>query len=271
MTEEPTFRVLSWNLWWQFGPWEERQPAIATLLERQRADVVCLQEVWATDTGIDQSAILANRLGLHHARTASPFWNGKSFGNAVLSRWPILDTTTIPLPGPDGGASVRQALCAHIDAPFGVFTAICAHLDFRFDRSQVRSNQLAAICAYVSSAHTDPEGSFPVVLAADLNAVPDSDEVRALTGRCQPHAPGVVFTDAWEVAGDGSPGFTWDARNPYLLDSTWPNRRIDYILTSWPRPKGVGKAVRCFLTGTEPVHGVMPSDHFAVVADIRVR
>ena len=271
--DEPgaTFRVLTWNLWWRFGPWEERQPAIATVLEEEGADIVCLQEVWATDTGVDQSAVLAARLGLHHARTPSPFWNGASFGNAVLSRWPILDTTMIPLPGADGATSPRQALVVDIDAPFGAFTVICAHIEYRFDRSDQRKNQLRTISEHVVARHPEPETTFPVILAGDLNAVPDSDEIRSLTGRSAPLVPGLVFTDAWEVAGDESAGNTWSASNPHLQDSTWPNRRLDYIMVSWPRPKGVAKPVRARLAGTSPRHGVTPSDHFAVVADLRIR
>ena len=37
--------VASWNLWWRFGPWADRQPAIDATLQRIAPDVVCLQEV----------------------------------------------------------------------------------------------------------------------------------------------------------------------------------------------------------------------------------
>nr|WP_165491961.1 endonuclease/exonuclease/phosphatase family protein [Egibacter rhizosphaerae] len=40
--------LLSWNVWWRFGPWRERQPAILEVLRRADADVVTLQEVWAS-------------------------------------------------------------------------------------------------------------------------------------------------------------------------------------------------------------------------------
>ena len=48
-------RVLTWNLWWQFGPWRERQPAILSVLQEQDADIVFLQEVWAQEGGLDQA------------------------------------------------------------------------------------------------------------------------------------------------------------------------------------------------------------------------
>ena len=105
-------------------------------------------------------------------------------------------------------------------------------------------------------------------MGADLNAVPWSDEVRLLTGASAVPVPGLAFTDCWEHAGDGSPGWTWAATNPYLADSAMPNRRLDYLLVSWPRPRPAGNPVRCWLAGVEPVAGVQPSDHHAVVADL---
>lgn len=109
-----------------------------------------------------------------------------------------------------------------------------------------------------------------MIVGADLNAVSDSAEVRMLTGR-EPGAPGIVFSDGWEQVGDG-PGATWCATNPYAADSAWPNRRIDYVLVSWPRPKPTGNPITAELVGTGPVDvdgtPVWPSDHAAVVVDI---
>jgi endonuclease/exonuclease/phosphatase family metal-dependent hydrolase len=106
-----------------------------------------------------------------------------------------------------------------------------------------------------------------VVLGGDLNATPDSDEVRLLTGRCAGGA--VVFQDAWEVAGlEGEPGWTWHPGNPHLAQAAWPRRRLDYLLVRWPRQKPAGNVARCWVAGTSPVHGVVPSDHYAVVADL---
>ena len=37
---ETRLRVMSWNLWWQFGPWEKRLPAIAATLAAVDADAL---------------------------------------------------------------------------------------------------------------------------------------------------------------------------------------------------------------------------------------
>jgi len=63
-----------------------------------------------------------------------------------------------------------------------------------------------------------------------FNAGPDSDEIRLLNGRSQPPVDGLVFYDAWEIAGDGGPGFTW--ATPIAGWSCNAARSaIDYIFT----------------------------------------
>lgn len=40
-------RVATWNLWWRFGPWEQRRNAVLAVLRDAEPDVIGLQEVWA--------------------------------------------------------------------------------------------------------------------------------------------------------------------------------------------------------------------------------
>jgi endonuclease/exonuclease/phosphatase family metal-dependent hydrolase len=120
----------------------------------------------------------------------------------------------------------------------------------------------------VASKRGDPALEHPPVVAGDLNAVPDADEVRLLTGRSAGGVPGLVFQDSWEVAGDGSTGVTWTRRNPYCVDAAWPERRLDYVLVGWPRPRPLGNPQVCRVVGIDPVNGVQPSDHYGVVVDL---
>ena len=57
-------RVLSWNLWWRYGPWKPRQKAIAATLAEARPDLCGLQEVWEAP-GENLAAELAGRPGMH--------------------------------------------------------------------------------------------------------------------------------------------------------------------------------------------------------------
>ena len=259
---------MTWNLWWRFGPWQARQQAIERTLAAVAPDVVMLQEVWATEQGEDQAAGLARMLGLHHVRPPLRFHDGVSFGTAVLSRWPVTASTTAWLPGADGRPGHRQALAAHLDHPDGRFAAVTTHLSYEFDGSALRQLQAATLARFVAEQGASVGEDAVVITGGDLNAVPDSDEIRMLTGRRAPAVEGHVLTDAWEVAGDGTPGWTWCATNPHVADSAWPRRRLDYVLVSWPRPRPRGNPRRAWLIGTEPVEGVVASDHYGVAVDL---
>ena len=267
-------RVLSWNLWWRFGPWEERRPAIAATIERLDPDVACLQEVWAAD-GTSFAAELADRLGFHHAYASRIDIDGVGFGNAVISRWPITTTDSLPLPAPEDADELRTCLRADIEGPRGPFQVFSTHLNWRFDHGHVRQSQVRSICSFVAAAKPEGGRAFPPILCGDLNAVPDSDEVRMLTGKAAVPEPNLVFHDAWEAAaerrgaGEDPHGITWTNRNPYAAKDLEPERRIDYVLVGWPKAGGRGHVLRCEVHGLEPVDGVVPSDHLAVLAELR--
>jgi endonuclease/exonuclease/phosphatase family metal-dependent hydrolase len=269
---ETTVRVLSWNLWWRFGPWEQRRPAIAATLARLDADIVCLQEVWEDDE-VSFAAELAHGLGYHHVYGSRLDLEGVRFGNAVLSRWPIADHEVIPLPAPPELDELRTCVRADVDGPRGPIQVYCTHLSWRFDQSHVRQEQVRAITGFVARSRAGGARPFPAVLCGDLNACPDSDEIRMLTGRAATAEPGMVFHDAWEVAGQPSgsstTGATWTNANPYARLDLEPDRRIDYVLAGWPKRGGAGHVTRCTVECLDPVDGVVPSDHLGVLAELR--
>ncbi|MFT7645474.1 MAG: endonuclease/exonuclease/phosphatase family metal-dependent hydrolase [Candidatus Poriferisodalaceae bacterium] len=261
-------RVVTWNLWWRFGPWEARQAAIAQSLVAMNPDIVCLQEVWADENATDQAHILAGALGgFYVARTPQRFFEGVSFGNAILSRWPILGTEVLDLAPIRDGWGHRKVLHALVDAPHANVPVFCTHLAYRFDESALRQEQVTAVLKFIDRHRGDHETGHPPVLGADLNAVPTSDEIRLFTGESPAPVPGLVMVDAWPQRGDG-PGVTWTRDNPHSADASWPERRIDYVMTGWPRPKPLGNVIACHLAGIEPIDGVQPSDHYALVVDL---
>jgi endonuclease/exonuclease/phosphatase family metal-dependent hydrolase len=233
------------------------------------ADVICLQEVYADAGGTDDAAHLAELLGLHVTRCARDPDTETSLGNALLSRWPISAQGETPLPNAEGGAGPRHALWATLAAPFGPLPVISTHLAYRFDESWLRQQQVRALASVAAGLRSDPAQTPPVVLCGDLNATPDSDELRLLTGRSTVPIAGLVFNDCWPQVRDGS-GHTWVRRNPHLADSVWPERRLDYVLISWPRPAPLGNPAQAFLVGDGAIGGIWPSDHLGVVVDLRL-
>jgi endonuclease/exonuclease/phosphatase family metal-dependent hydrolase len=143
------------------------------------------------------------------------------------------------------------------------------HLTWRPDDSGKRQRQLREVLEFIRDRH---RAFLPPILLGDLNAEPSSDELRMLTGRRAVPVPPLVFLDVWEQAGSGTAGHTWDRSNSYLTNEPWPSRRVDYILTGLPTAKPVNAwfvPLRCWLDGTTPIDDVQPSDHYAVVAELR--
>jgi endonuclease/exonuclease/phosphatase family metal-dependent hydrolase len=267
---ESRVRVMTWNVWWRFGPWAERQPAILETIRSADPDVLCLQEVWETRDGDSQPQKLAAALGYEMAHGAGLGLDlaPESLGNAILSRWPITSFEVRPLPAPHDLDELRVVIRADIAGPRGSLEVFCTHLNWRVDQSHVRRMQLGAVCEFI--AETKSTRSYPPVLCGDLNAEPTSDEIRMLTGLAQPPVPKLVFFDTWRSVGDGGPGYTWSHDNPFTaLDPDPRNARIDYVLSGWPRDDFAGEPVSCCVVGDEPIDGVQPSDHYGVVAELR--
>ncbi|MFE8014464.1 endonuclease/exonuclease/phosphatase family protein [Streptomyces antibioticus] len=271
-------RVVTWNLWWRFGPWEARQKAILSVLRELRPDVVGLQEVWAAG-GENLAGWLADELGLYWAWAPSPAperWRrrlpegeegGVDIGNAVLSRWPVIAQDTLLLPVPDDLADGRLALYARLAAPAYEVPFFTTHLTSAPGASAVRQEQVGSLARFVARHKGDTP--FPAVVTGDFNAWPDSDEVRLFGGyKTSSAVPGQVLLDAWEYAEPGAPAATWSAENPYAARLLEPSVRIDYIHVGPPGPVGEGHVRAVRRAGHGPVDGVWPSDHAAVVADL---
>ena len=62
---ETRLRVLTWNVWWRYGPWRERIPAIEKVIERVDADIIGLQQVWEQD-GKNFAGHLGERFGYEY-------------------------------------------------------------------------------------------------------------------------------------------------------------------------------------------------------------
>jgi endonuclease/exonuclease/phosphatase family metal-dependent hydrolase len=110
---------------------------------------------------------------------------------------------------------------------------------------------------------------YPLVVAGDMNAEPDSDEIRLLCGhKTAPAREGFVLIDAWRYAPEGAVAWTWDRANPHVLSTMEPSSRIDYVLVGPPHPGRRGHVRSIRRIGTEPVRGVWPSDHAGVLAEL---
>jgi endonuclease/exonuclease/phosphatase family metal-dependent hydrolase len=257
-------RVATWNIWWRHGDLPAREPAILATMRELDADIIGLQEVCSREP--DQVGWLTEELGLHVV--AAPGGDDDRFTivNVVASRWPIIESEWRYLDVGDMPPH-RTVLRARVDTPAGPVDLYSTHLSHGFDQSALRQRQVAEIASLVDERRAPDGAGLPPILVGDLNAVPDSDEIRALTGLAPPPVPGLVFTDTWAQVGPDD-GVTYSDANPYVVDSAWPERRLDYVLVSWPRPRPRGNPVRAWRFGIDPVDDVVASDHFGVAVDL---
>ena len=217
-------------------------------------------------------------LGYHHVFEWSMDIKGVGFGNAVLSRWPIRRHDAIALHGKKETEEVylfgeliearegRVALFAEIDGPHGLIPVFSTHLNWKFEHSHIRQRQVTDLAHFVDRMRP---WSFPPIVCGDFNADPSSEEIRMLKGLTTCPVEDLFFHDAWSVAGGEGAGITWDNINPYVENMLEPDRRIDYIFVGWPKDRGAGHIVKCNVVGNEPVDSVWPSDHHAVLAELR--
>ncbi len=180
---------------------------LASELKSWDADLVLLQEVdrgRERTGGVDQARRLAGRLGYSHVYGPTRRFRPGSTGNAILSRWPMVDTQLRALPRKVG--TYRRGLArATIDVRGQHVDVFSTPLDH--SSPGVRRAQAQAVAATVRRS------SRPVVLGGDLNAEPGTPAVRAVER--------VGLVDGWSVAGRHD-GLTVPAASP--------RRRIDYVL-----------------------------------------
>jgi endonuclease/exonuclease/phosphatase family metal-dependent hydrolase len=264
-----TMRVATLNIWNRFGPWEQRLASIRAGVGVLAPDLLGLQEVVRLEPndgdGLDQAAAIAEGFGYHvaYGRARDERW----FGNAALSRWPIDRSHVYELPRA-GTEERRTLLFAEVASPFGAIPFFVTHLNWKFDEGHVREAQMREIVMRIEAVAKGD--GFPAILVGDMNAEPDSDEIRYLRGLTSlSTGRRVYFQDAFAYAGDGSSGVTYARRNPFAEPLREPDRRIDYIFTRGRDERHRGEPLEASVCFDQPVNGTFPTDHFGVIATLR--
>lgn len=271
-------RIATLNIWNKSGPWPERARLIRAELARLRPDLLGLQEVLRLHRDgqpllipeADQATEIADGFDYQIAYAiAADYGNGLRFGNALLSRHPLLESETFALPGAESGET-RSLLYARVRTPFGELPVFVTHLNWKLHHGSIRVRQVRYIAERIAELAPIDERHLPPVLMGDMNAEPDSDEMRYLTGRATLEGRSVYFADAWVYGGDDSAGATFDRRNRFAALAHEPPRRIDYIFVRGPDRKLRGEPLETRLAFAAPEGDVWPSDHFGLVTEIAV-
>jgi len=270
------------NIWNKSGPWTERLPLLRKQLTDISPDVLGLQEVLRLipdekqppepSPTNDQASEIAAGLGYNVAYgVAADYAGGLKFGNAILTRYKILDNRTFRLPGGDSGET-RSLLYALLETPWGRLPVFVTHLNWKLHHGSVRTRQLVYVAERIFVLAPVEADFLPPILMGDLNAAPSSDEIRYLRGEHSIDGRSLYFADAWDYAEPASPGYTYARDNAYALKNGEPNRRIDYIFVRGPDKQQRAQPSNVRLAFTESVAGsegaVWASDHYGVACDL---
>jgi endonuclease/exonuclease/phosphatase family metal-dependent hydrolase len=264
---QDSLRVVTLNVWGQYGGWEDRRSVLIDGLRNLNPDLVAFQEALKTES-YDQTVDL---LGPGYHIVYQTDRNTDGTGCSIASRWPLgtvreldlhLTPRTVDFPG--------AALVAEINAPEPVGTLLFANhfpnyqLDFELER------ELQTVAAARFIEDFVGQRNLHVILVGDLDATPAAASIRFWSGRQSLGGMSVYYRDAWESAHPNEPGYTFSQRNP-LRSAVWEeSRRIDYIFVRGGHKGTSLKIAACAQIFNEPVEGVWASDHFGVVADLTV-
>lgn len=232
--EPPSVRVVAYNI--KHGRGMDGRvdlERIADVLRPLDADVITLQEVddrTERTGGVDQVAVLAELLGYFGAHGPHRPYQGGYYGNAVLTRLPVLAHETHAIPPASGSAlSVHELQVA---LPSGLtLSVVSVHLAGSPEERMQQADAVTAV--FANSAH-------PVVLAGDFNGRPNDEVVLRLAAD-------------WAVLDKEGPGLTYPA--------DLPDREIDFIMV---RPRSGVSAM-----GHHVVPEALASDHRPLVAELR--
>ncbi len=236
-------RVLTYNIHHGEGTDGEFDlQRLAGVIESANPDLVALQEVdveTERSDHVDQANRLAEITGMEVVFGRTQDYQGGEFGNAILTRLPVLDVRNKALPStestdekthyPRGAVAIETRSANGIRLRF-----ISTHFQHNLEADRI------AQARKINALFAAEDDNLPAILAGDLNATPGSRPMQILTQR---------WTDA-------------AAENPRpTVPVDQPDRRIDYVLY---RPANRWRVLQSRVLGE-----TIASDHRPVLAELQ--
>lgn len=236
-----TLRVMTYNI--QHGAGADNKIDLVRTVEairREKPDIVALQEV---DRGVARTnrrnlpMELQVMTGMTVFFTNNFHFQGGEYGNAVLSRLPVLmqTNTYYQMIRTNEQRGIIQMI---LDVHGRKVLFMTTHIDYRPDNKE-RLMNVAQIKEIIKQYP-----GMPIILCGDFNDVPGSAVYSEMKKS---------FADTWQLAGDGK-GLTYP--------SPEPKKRIDYI---WISPDKTIQPVIAWVPDTKA------SDHRPFVAEFRLK
>lgn len=209
--DQTVLRIMTYNIHHGRGLDENVDlERIADLIKKENPHVVGLQEV---DKGVrrtdgrDLTAELAKLTGMEGYFVNNFHYQGGEYGNAILTRLPILEKKNTHFRMIREGEQ-RGAIQMLLDVEGQKLLFVNTHIDFRGDDTE----RLLNIEQFKEIVGEHPD--VPAIFVGDFNARPDTRTHARMAKN---------YIDIWEVVGQGE-GYTFPADKP--------DRRIDYVWLS---------------------------------------
>ena len=236
-----SFKIMSFNTQHCFNYITKRIdfPAVAEVIREYGADIVGLNEMRGAGEHPEytaQTETLAEALGFYHYFAKAIDVKGNNpYGNALLSRYPIISAETVKIPDPSPRRfsnvyyETRCILKAKIDTPSGVITILVTHFGLNADEAE---NAASTALKCLESERC--------ILMGDFNLRPESPILEPIRQR--------LFDTAELFDGE---------RLSFPSDK--PDRKIDYIFT--------GRDIKVL---SADIPAVVASDHRPHTAEIEL-
>jgi endonuclease/exonuclease/phosphatase family metal-dependent hydrolase len=226
----PVMKVMTYNI--KLGNGSLQQ--IANVINAQNPDLICLQEVDSCTNRSGSTINQAKELGrltkrYYYFSRAMPY-DGGTYGDAILSRWPMYQVTHYPLPA--GNGEPRQMAVIRVEKDGTMFNVAGTHLDHLGPAAGNTLLQATAINNIVTGI------TYPFLLGGDFNSIPSSTTIAKLKEQ-----------------------FTLGCTScPPTSTAVSPTRSIDYFMY---KPGG-------FSIVSYNTINTQASDHLPVVAEIQL-
>lgn len=203
---------------------------VSTVINDMNADAVAIQELdSATErsNGIVVLEELAKRTNMHASFNGSIEFQGGKYGNGILTKEKPLQVEAIELPGREEKRSLLIVELKH-------FVLCCTHLSLN---EEDRQSSVEII-----QQHTNKYTSKPIFLVGDLNAGPNSKEIKYLSNN-------------WTMLND-------PAKHTFPSDN--PDVTIDYLFLK------NNQNFKHTLINTDVVAEPMASDHRPLLVELKI-
>lgn len=234
-------RVLTYNIHHGEGMDDQFDyERLAAVIMSVDPDLVALQEVdrgTGRASGVDQPAVLGELTGMHPYFAEAMPYDGGSYGEAVLTRYPVLEAWTVPLSCEQG--QEPRAVAAVRLRPWGDNgpEVVFAGTHLCHQSASTRLQQAREINDAFPAIHGR------AIIAGDFNFTPDAVAYNEMARR---------WTDTALLFGDPQP----------TIPATHPRARIDYVFT---RPAGAWRIVEVRVIDEQ-----VASDHTPVLVVLEV-